>query len=201
MLQTVIDYIQTNPLDVAGGVLGLLYLLLEIKENIIMWIVGCIMPAIYIFVLYGKGIYADCGMEVFYFLVGIYGFYTWLRGGKQTDTKKLVVKISRTPKRTAGVLVIVSVVLWGALVLFLKDFTDSRVPFIDGLTTALSIVAYWMLSRKYVEQWWVWFVVDLLSTCLYVYKGIYARSILYGVYTIMAVYGYYAWKRKMASLS
>lgn len=196
MFQEVLSYIETNPLDVAGGILGLLYLLLEIKENIIMWIVGCIMPAIYIFVLYDKGIYADCGMEIFYFIVGIYGFAVWLRRGKKGDTSPKAVVIRRTPKRTSIVLTITAIVLWIGLVLFLKNCTDSRVPVVDGLTTALSIVAYWMLSRKYIEQWWVWFVVDFISTCLYVYKGIYARSILYGVYTIMAVYGYFAWKRK-----
>jgi nicotinamide mononucleotide transporter len=71
------------------------------------------------------------------------------------------------------------------------------VPYTDALTTSLSVIALWMLSRKLIEQWWVWFVVDLISSGLYIYKGIYGRALLYGIYTVMAVYGFLTWKRKM----
>lgn len=195
MVDTIINYITENPLDVIGGVLGLLYLFLEIKENIWMWIVSCIMPAVYIFVLFDKGIYADCGMEVFYFLVGVYGFVYWLRG---KDRSGKAVSITVTPRKTAICLTICSIVLWEVLGVALDELTDSTVPYTDALTTSLSIIAYWMLSRKYIEQWWVWFVVDLISTSLYIYKGIYARSVLYGIYTVMAAYGFWAWKKRMA---
>lgn len=181
-------------MDVLGTTLGLLYLYLEMKENIWMWIVGCVMPVIYIFVLYDKGIYADCAMEVYYFFAGLYGFIFWLRG---KEKKGKPVEISHAPKKLKSMLWVYALALWMLFGTILKQYTDSTVPYTDGLTTALSIIALWMLSRKYIEQWWVWFVVDFISTGLYIYKGIYGRSILYGIYTSMAIYGYFVWKRRM----
>lgn len=189
-----LEYILSNWLDVLGTTLGLLYLYLEMKENILMWIVGCIMPVVYIFVLFDKGIYADCAMEVYYFLAGIYGFAYWLRGKNKQGTP---VAISHTPRKLKNMLWIYALVLWMVLATVLDKYTDSTVPYTDGLTTALSIIALWMLSRKYIEQWWVWLVVDLISSGLYIYKGIYGRALLYGIYTVMAIYGFYVWKQRM----
>lgn len=186
-----------NWMDILGTVLGLLYLYLEIKENVWMWITGCIMPVIYIFVLYDRGIYADCAMEIYYFLAGIYGFAYWLRG---KGRKGGFVKITHTPCRLAIILAISTIALWAVLGVALDKLTDSTVPYTDALSTALSVVGLWMLSRKYIEQWWVWFIVDLISAGLYIYKGIYGRALLYSIYTAMAIYGYIAWKRKMRAL-
>ncbi len=188
------EYMATNWMDVLGTALGLLYLYLEIKENVWMWITGCIMPMIYIVVLYERGIYADCAMEVYYFLAGIYGFVYWLRGKSRQGSS---VKISYATRKQRVWLSACAVALWAAMGIVLDKLTDSTVPYTDALSTALSVVALWMLSRKLIEQWWVWFVVDMVSVGLYVYKGIYGRAILYGIYTAMAIYGYMAWKRKM----
>ncbi len=188
------EYMANNWMDILGTMLGLLYLYLEIKENVWMWITGCIMPMIYIVVLYDRGIYADCAMEVYYFLAGIYGFAYWLRGKNRKGTS---VTITHTPRKTALCLAVTAIALWAVLGVTLDKLTDSTVPYTDGLSTALSVVALWMLSRKYIEQWWMWLVVDLISTGLYIYKGIYGRALLYGIYSVMAVYGFMAWKRKM----
>lgn len=193
-MEEIINYIVNNKLDTLGTVLGFLYLILEFRASIWMWIVGSIMPAIYIVVLYQAGIYADCGMEVYYFFAGVYGFIYWLTG-KQKEGRQ--IEICRTPRSQYGILFLITLVLWGALAVFLSECTDSRVPFIDALSTALSIVGMWMLSRKYIEQWGIWFVVDAISTGLYIYKGVYGRAILYGIYTVMAVYGYYIWWKKL----
>lgn len=183
-----------NVLDILGTALGFLYLWLEFRTSPWMWVVGSIMPAIYIVVLYQAGIYADCGMEVYYFLAGIYGLVIWLRGKTEQGEQ---VEIRPTPRRTYAWLVLIFVVLFVAIAVFLREFTDSRVPYIDSFTTSLSVIAMWMLSRKYIEQWWVWLVVDAVSSGLYIYKGVYGRSLLYAVYTVMAIYGYYAWRKQM----
>ena len=181
-----------NVLDILGTALGFLYLWLEFRTSPWMWVVGSIMPAIYIVVLYQAGIYADCGMEVYYFLAGIYGLVIWLRGKTEQGEQ---VAIRPTPCRTYVWLALTFVVLFVAIAVFLREFTDSRVPYIDSFTTSLSVIAMWMLSRKYIEQWWVWLVVDAVSSGLYIYKGVYGRSLLYAVYTAMAVYGYYTWRK------
>lgn len=183
-------------LDVVGTVLGLLYLYLEMRENAWMWVVGAIMPLIYTVLLYQKGLYADCGMEVYYFLAGVYGLIYWLRHSERRQTGR-VVRITRTPLRLVFPLVSVTLVLWGLLAWLLITYTDSRVPYIDALTTALSIVAMWMLSRKFTHQWLVWLVVDAISVGLYVYKDLYGRALLYTIYTVLALYGYWKWEKKL----
>ena len=89
------------------------------------------------------------------------------------------------------------VVVYAGIVYVLIHFTDSTVPYWDALNTALSIIAMWMMARKWVEQWLVWLVVDAISTGLYIYKEIYFYAVLYFIYTIIAWYGYREWERKM----
>ena len=184
-------------LDFLGTTLGLLYLILEIRENHWMWVVGSIMPLIYIFVLFDKGLYADCGMEVYYFLAGIYGLLYWLRHRTGQGATQRPLPISVTPTRLRLPLLLLALLLWVLLALFLLHATDSTVPWLDALTTALSIIGLWMLSRKYIEQWWVWFIVDAISVGLYLYKGIYGRALLYTIYTLMVYFGYRQWQRRM----
>ncbi|MCQ2266772.1 MAG: nicotinamide riboside transporter PnuC [Bacteroidaceae bacterium] len=190
-----LNYIITNWMDVLGTTLGLLYIYLELKENAWMWVVGSVMPVIYFFVLWDKGVYGDCATEVYAFLAGLYGLYVWLRGSRSPGDK---LPITRTPLRMRRVLVGVTLVLWGVLAFILKH-TDSTVAYIDALSTAFYLVALWMLARKYLEQWLMWLVCDALSTGLYIYKGIYGRALLYGLYTLLAIYGYQQWKKRVSS--
>lgn len=183
----------TNWMDVLGTTLGLLYIYLEFRENAWMWVVGSIMPVIYFFVLFDKGVYGDCATEVYAFFAGLYGLYTWLSAKEKTGHK---LPITRTPVRMRFVLTGVTLILWGVLAFILKH-TDSTVAYIDALSTAFYLVALWMLARKYVEQWLMWLVCDALSTGLYIYKGVYGRAFLYGIYTLLAIYGYRMWLQQM----
>lgn len=83
----------------------------------------------------------------------------------------------------------------------LINFTNSNVPYWDAFTTALSIVAMWMLARKYAQQWLAWFIVDAVCVGLYFYKGIYFYSLLYAIYTVIALFGYRKWLRLMRTQS
>ena len=187
-------YLSEHALEIAGVVLGIIYLLQELKASRAMWITGMIMPLISLFVYFRAGLYADFAIDIYYFLIGIYGFIAWKRG---TGKKKEDLPITRTPVKAILPLVLVFSVLFVAIGLVLQNWTNSTVPLQDSFTTSLSIVGLWMLARKWIEQWWVWFVVDAVSTALYIYKGIPFYAGLYALYTILAVYGYFKWKRKM----
>ena len=188
-----LEYVVTNWMDVLGTLLGFLYIYLEFKENAWMWVVGSVMPVIYFVVLYKSGVYGDCATEVYAFCAGLYGLYVWLSGKRRTGVD---VPITRTPVRTRYILIGLTLLLWAVITTLLKH-TDSTVAYIDGLSTAFYLVALWMLAKKYIEQWWVWLACDAISTGLYIYKGVYGRALLYGIYTMLAVYGYFVWKRKM----
>ncbi|MBO7283002.1 MAG: nicotinamide mononucleotide transporter [Alistipes sp.] len=181
-------------LQIVGTLLGLLYLWLEYKANIWLWIVGAIMPMVHGVLYLNSGIYADAAMQLYYVVAGIYGLCVWLRGTKRTEK---VVNIQYTPTKWIIPLVVVYAVLHVAMYYLLSEFTDSRVPFFDSMSTALSIVAMWMLSRKLVEQWLVWLVVDMISVGLYLYKGIPITAMLYTLYCALAIAGYIRWRKQV----
>ncbi len=183
-------------LQVVGVVLGLIYLWLEYKANIWLWVVGLIMPIVHGTLYFRAGLYADFSMQLYYILAGVYGLIVWRRGAKQTKDKG-ALKITSTPTTVWVAVAGMYAILHGAIYLFLCNFTDSTVPFWDSLTTALCIVAYWMLSRKYVEQWLVWLAVDVITVGLYIYKDIPITAGLYALYSTMAVAGYVRWLKMM----
>ena len=186
-------------LEILGVITGVIYLWLEYRASIYLWIAGIIMPAIYLSVYYNAGLYADFGINIYYLLIAIYGWVAWKTGftlfGSEEPKKELC--ISHAP-RTAWIKVAAAFVVAMLLIAYiLISHTDSTVPWSDSFTTALSIVGMWMLARKYIEQWWVWCVVDVASSALYIYKGLHFTAILYAVYAIIAIFGYFKWKKLM----
>lgn len=182
-------------LQIAGIVLGLLYLWLEYRADIRLWIVGLAMPAVHGVLYYKAGLYADCSMQVCYVLAGLYGWLVWHNAPRK---KPESARIGHMPLRMLPALLAAYAALHAAIYGLLTGFTDSTVPFWDSLTTALCAVAYWMLSRKWVEQWLVWLAVDAVTVGLYLYKGIPLTAGLYALYTVLAAAGYLRWRRMAA---
>ena len=177
-------------LEIIGTLVGLLYLWLEYKASIYLWIAGIIMPAIY------------------YLGAAIYGWMMWKCGAflRRTILKKTAANIenpqqqppiTRMPLHYLLPLTAVFAATFAGIAWILINFTDSNVPLLDSFTTALSIIGMWMLARKYVEQWWAWIGVDAVSAGLYVYKGLDFTAALYALYTIIAIFGYFKWKKMM----
>ena len=183
-------------LQIVGAALGLFYLWLEYRADIRLWIVGLAMPIVHGVLYYRAGLYADCSMQAYYVLAGIYGWLVWRNAPKKQISAAVV---AHTPGKWIPALAVVYATLHGAIYWVLVRFTDSAVPFWDSLTTALCIVAYWMLSRKWVEQWLVWLAVDVITVGLYLYKGIPITAGLYILYSALAVAGYMRWRRMAAS--
>lgn len=184
-----LEYFSNNWLEIVGTIIGFVYLWQEVKASIWLWLTGIIMPAIYTVVFYKSGLYADFGIQVYYIIAALYGFLFWKFGKKQDKPLPIV----HTSVRQGVILFLITVLVFIPIYLILTKFTDSTVPFFDSATTALSIVALWMLAKKHVEQWFVWIAVDAVSSALYFYKGIYFTAVLYAVYTVVAIYGYKKW--------
>lgn len=189
-------------LEILGFSIGIVYLWWEYHANSKVWLASMVMPAISMWLYFSKGLYADFSINIYYLLIAIYGYWAWTRNktsgegkeAKGSDSKK-VLEISHTPVWAWGVVVAATGVLWWLLWWLLSNFTDSTVPVADAFTTALSIVAMWMMARKYAEQWLAWFVVDAVCVGLYIYKGLIFYPILYSIYTVIALFGYRKWVR------
>lgn len=191
MISTITGWLLQHWVETTAAILGTIYLLLSIRQHIGLWFFGLLTSALYIYVFLAEKFYADMALQVYYVVISIYGWIHW-KYGKDND-KKL-------PVTSCGVRLFYALtgswlILWIAMSAFLKYFTDSPVPVGDGFTTAGSIVATWMLARKIKEHWIFWVIIDFVSLALYLNKQMYPTSILFAVYTIMAVVGYIEWTK------
>lgn len=182
-------------IEIAGAVIGLLYLYLEYRASVYLWPVGVVMPLFYIYIFFVSRFYADMGINIYYLFASIYGWIRWNKSASQ----KQGLAITHMPFRYWSVALLALSILFAGIAWILIRFTDSPVPFGDSFTTALSIVAMWMLANKYIEQWGLWIVVNVVSCALYAWKGLYPTALLYVVYSIVPVFGYFKWKQLMLS--
>lgn len=216
------DFLSTHWLDIVTTILGLIYLVLEYRASIALWVVGIVMPAMDIYLYWSHGLYGDAGMAVYYTLAAIYGYAVWKFGAKwkamikrkgsdKTEAANAVssdkigaasavsssseeLPVTFFPRRLILRTLVFFVLAWAATYYVLVAYTNSTVPLLDAFTNALSFVGLWALARKYVEQWLFWIAVDVVCCYLYVVKGIPFKAGLYGLYVVIAVMGYWKWK-------
>ena len=196
-----ITFVAEHWLDIVTTVLGLAYILLEYKASVWMWLVGFLMQALGIVLYYQKGLYADCGMEFYYLAMTVYGYWRWFSrppklGGDRGLNEGLPIR--HFPKRLIGYWLLIIVTVWVFIYWLLVTFTNSSVPLADSFTTALSIVGIWALAHKYLEQWFIWIAVDVVTCVLYFYKDIPFKASLYALYVVIAIFGYFKWRKMMA---
>ena len=190
-----------NPLDITTAALGLAYIILEYRASIWMWAVGAVMQLLGIILYYQKGLYADCGMEFYYLAMTAYGLWRWkthTSPHKDLPPAQGPAPITHIPLRLAMLWTAIALLLWLTIWFLLSHYTDSTVPVADAFTTALSLVGIWALAHKYLEQWLVWILVDVVTCWLYFQKDIPFKASLYGLYVIIAVAGFLRWRRQMA---
>ena len=180
-------------LDILTTILGLIYIWLEYRAHIALWVIGIIMPALDIILYWNHGLYGDAGMACYYTLAALYGLYVWKF--VKTRKKKEPLPIVYMPRRQYLPATVCFFVAWGAIYYVLITWTDSTVPVLDSFTNALSFIGMWALARKYLEQWLFWMVVDMVCTFLYIQKGIPFKACLYGLYVVIAIAGYRKWKK------
>ena len=178
-------------LDILTTILGLIYIWLEYRAHIALWVIGIVMPALDVVLYWQHGLYGDAGMDCYYTLAAVYGLMVWKF--KKTRTKKEPLPIIHMPVRQYLPVTVFFFVAWGVIYYILIRWTNSTVPVLDSFTNALSFVGLWALARKYVEQWLFWMVVDVVCTILYIQKGIPFKAGLYGLYVIIAFAGYLKW--------
>lgn len=201
------EFLAAHWLDMVTTVLGLAYIILEYKASLWMWLAGFLMQALGIVLYYQKGLYADCGMEFYYLTMTVYGYWRWARASySQAQEPSTSLKapsgspkgeglgVSRFPRRLILPWTLLIATIWAIIYWLLVTFTNSNAPLADSFTTALSIVGIWALAHKYLEQWFIWIAVDIVTCILYFYKDIPFKAALYGLYIIIAIAGYYKWK-------
>ncbi|MEO9806117.1 MAG: nicotinamide riboside transporter PnuC [Reichenbachiella sp.] len=188
-----------------GLIFGLLAVWYLIKESILTWPAGILYVLVSFIVFWKIRLYGDLLLHVVFLVLNIYGWYFWIFGRKNEE-KELPIT-TYDPKQNLLLLLIsgFGIVIFGYFLANINNIwghiPPAALPYWDATTSVLSITGIWLMTKKKLENWYYWFVVDVLACGIYFYKGIFFYSFLYGVYIAMAVSGYLAWKKSPNLLS
>ena len=185
----------TTPLEILGFLTGAICVYLNTQQNVLGWLFGIINAVLYAVVFWQVRLYADMGLQGYYFVTSIYGWWMWLYGGENRQE----LPVTPTPKALYGIftaLFVAATLLWGYL---LNRYTDASLSYMDSALTAASLIGQWMMARKYLENWLVWIVADACYVGMYAYKGLHLTALLYAVFLALALMGYIQWRRAMLS--
>lgn len=169
------------------------------RESILVYPVGIISVLIYVYICFVARLYADAGINFFYFVVSVYGWYHWTHQNGKTEMRE--ISVNSTKFQIIGVLVtivsffIIITLIW----IFNKNdeaYMNSYVPYVDSLTTAIFLVGMWFMALKKVENWIYWIIGDLVAVPLYFAKGLVFTSFQYVVFLIIAILGYIEWRKR-----
>ena len=188
-------------LELTGLVSGLLCVWLLIRQNVWTFPIGLLYSFVSVAVFFKQHLYADVLLSGYYVLMNGYGWYYWLYGGERASTAgrsgSHELPVTHTPRRTLVLLGIITGAATLMMAWFFDNHTGADLPYWDSTTTCLSFAAMWMTARKYLENWILWLVVDVIATGIYLVKGIELYAVLYGVYLGMAVMGWRAWQQTL----
>lgn len=202
VLKEIVEYAASiNVLELSGLIFGLLCVYFLIKQNILTWICGIIYVLISFVIFWQARLYGDFILHIFFLVLNIYGWYAWING--QGDQGELQVSYMTKKSSIITMLIsIVGIVLFAQFLIHLPniflDIEAASLPYWDSTTSILSVTGMWLTTKKKIENWYYWLLVDVLATGIYFYKDLYFYSLLYFIYIGLAVAGYIAWRRSFA---
>jgi nicotinamide mononucleotide transporter len=186
----VLDWLIAEWPQVLGFVTGAICVLLAGLRNVWTYPIGIANNVVLFIVFVGAGVYAAAGLQVVYLVMGVHGWWRWTRGVEQSRTY-----IADAPRRAWPWLVLAGLVGTAVLVWVLLTFTDSELAWADAATTAASLVAQYMLNRKWIQNWFVWIGVDIVFVGLSIAAGLWVIAALYVLFIGLCVFGYTSWRR------
>lgn len=197
-MQPIIDgiingVIQTSAIEWIAVICGVASVLYSMRENILVYPTGIVSVVIYVYLAFQYKLYADMGVNGYYFIMSVYGWYYWTNTDGEKEQVSVTLNSVKENLYSLGILLGSFLVL----ALALKNFTDSDVPIWDATTTAFAILGMWLMARKKLENWIAWIITDLISIPLYFYKGLILTSFQFVIFTVLATMGYFAWRKSL----
>jgi nicotinamide mononucleotide transporter len=193
------NLVDTTRLEFIAVLFGLLSVWYAKQEKILVYPTGIISVLIYVYICFGIKLYADGGINFFYFVMSVYGWYNWTR-----KSRKPTLKITASNSKDWLISILMFIASGVIVIMLLKyfkvddlDYWSTKVPYIDTFTTAIFIVGMWLMAFKKVENWIFWIIGDIISIPLYAYKGLVFTSFQFLVFLIIAIMGYIAWRKKL----
>lgn len=189
--------------EIFAAAMGITYVTLEVLQKRSMWVMLFITSICYGIVYFITGLYAMMALQIYYIYMAVSTFISWGRSARaevKEDQSGTGIEIRKLNPRIALISIGVSVVAFTALG-FIFGLTDNPRPWVDSAAAVLSMLATYWLSKKYIEQWYVWLVCNAISIWLYISQGMWPTMILYIAYTLMSIIGLILWKKKGVRLS
>lgn len=194
-LSSAVQYVRSDWVELLGFVFGVATLWLLVQQNIWNWPIGIANNLFYIVVFFQSRLFADMTLQVFFIVVSVAGWYLWLRGGEHHSH----LQVRRTPAVQFASTLAAGAVLalfWAALLARIND----AAPLLDAATAIFSIVAQYLMARKYIENWYLWIAVDVVSIGLYAYKHLLLTAVLYAIYLAFCFAALVAWNRSLRAV-
>jgi nicotinamide mononucleotide transporter len=191
------EFSEAHYIEILGVITSILFTIFSIKQKPVAWIFGFFSAIFYAIVFYQNRLFAEMYLQGYYLFISIYGWFYWLKGKKQDEkqvsTQHVFLKLLMI---VLIVDIAINLLLWGIL-----RQTSSEYPFMDSFITTVSIMATWLLARKFIESWILWIVIDMIAVGFYLYLKLYPTTILFIIYSILAIIGYFEWKKDYGKIS
>jgi nicotinamide mononucleotide transporter len=184
----------TTWLEIVAVVIALAMVGCNIREIHWGWPLAIVSSLMYFALFWRSRLYGDAALQIFFAVVALWGWYQWLRGHRADGS---VLRVTRLTRRGLALTVVACALLWPVTGFFLKTFTDTDVPWWDAFPTAVSLVGQFLLGRKFIENWAVWIVVNVVSVGLFAYKDLWLTVGLYSVFIALSWVGWKEWKRRL----
>lgn len=206
ILQQLYNYGSTMDfLEFSSLVFGLLCVYFLIKENILTFICGIIYVIISFFIFWEARLYGDFLLHIIFLLLNIYGWYNWVKGSSPSESELKVTSLDSKNFVQIIVLTLLGVLVFAQILKIgpslIEGMEPASLPLWDSVTSVLSVTGMWLTTKKKIQNWYFWFIVDILATGIYFYKELYFYSLLYFVYIFLAVAGYLAWRKSMSKIN
>lgn len=182
-------------LELIAIVFGFLTVIYSKRENILVFPTGMVQTGIFVYILFVYGLLGDMLINAYYFIVSIIGWYLWTR--KVDDSHYIPITKTTSKEKWWSVQLFVVTLIFVTIMYLLADRFDVWTDYVDTLTTAIFFVGMWLMAKKKLENWVYWIVGDMITVPLYWYKGLIFTSLQFVVFTIIAIYGYKAWKKNL----
>ncbi|WP_026809085.1 nicotinamide riboside transporter PnuC [Arenibacter latericius] len=182
-------------LELIGVLFGFLSVWYSKQENILVFPTGIISTGIFVYILVVFGLLGDMLINAYYFSMSIYGWYVWTR--KVVDEHFIPITRTTVKEKKWSAMLFLGAVAFVVLVYFIFDQWNSWTAYVDTFTTAIFFVGMWLMARKKLGNWIYWIIGDIISIPLYWYKGLIFTSFQYILFTIIAILGYFAWKKSL----
>lgn len=194
------QYAEYNTLDIVLEIVAVIFGLSSVwfskQNNIWVYPTGLISTSIFVYLLLKWGLIGDMLINVYYFIMSIYGWYIWTR---KVDAEHFTpITTVTTKENRTSIFIFIGTVIFVYVVYQFFDKWNSWTAYVDTITTAIFFVGMWLMAKRKVENWIYWILGDIISVPLYFYKGFTFTSFQYLIFTILAIYGYNAWKKNIS---